>query len=78
MSPEEQEYYDNYFDLFMNPGWKQFVQEAQELLDSYSIEDIKDDLDLSFVKGQRNSLLNIVRFETGIRNAFDMEAEDAS
>lgn len=77
MSPEEEEYYNNYFDLFMTSGWKQFVEEAEQLLDAYVIEDIKNELDLLFVKGQRNSLLNIVRFETAIRNAFEMENNNA-
>lgn len=76
MSPEEEKYYENYLDLFLHPGWKQFVAEAQELVDSYQIEDIKDELDLFFVKGQRNSLLNVVRFETGIKNAYDMETDN--
>ena len=77
MSPDEEKYYDNYFELFMTSGWKQFVDEAQQLVDSYIIENIKDELDLSFVKGQRSSLLNIVRFETAIRNAYEMEKNNA-
>ncbi len=76
MSPENEKYYENYLDLFLHEGWKQFVEEAQDLLDAFEIEDIKDEIDLAFVKGQRNSLLNITRFETGIRNAIDMESED--
>ncbi len=75
MSPEDQQYYENYLDLFLTEGWKQFVQEAQELLDSFEIEEIKDGEDLAFVKGQRSSLLNITRFETGIKNAFEMESD---
>jgi hypothetical protein len=77
LSPENEKYYENYLDLFLHEGWKQFVKEAQDLLDAFEIEDIKDEIDLAFVKGQRNSLLNITRFETGIRNAIDMESEDA-
>jgi len=76
LSPEEEVYYENYLTLFLQPGWKQFVVEAEELLNSYQIEDIKNNEDLFFVKGQRNSLLNIVRFETGIKNAFDMGSND--
>jgi|TARA_B100001939_G_C16890163_1_gene595013 hypothetical protein len=76
LSPENEKYYENYLDLFLHEGWKQFVEEAQDLLDAFEIEDIKDEIDLAFVKGQRNSLLNITRFETGIRNAIDMESED--
>lgn len=74
MSPDDEQYYENYLDLFLTEGWKQFVQEAQELLDSFEIEEIKDGEDLAFVKGQRSSLLNITRFETGIKNAFEMES----
>ena len=71
MSPEEQKYYENYFELFLTTGWKQFVQESQDTLDGHSIDDIKDAKELSHVQGQRTVLLNIVRFETGIQNAFE-------
>ena len=76
MSPEDEAYYENYLGLFIHPGWKQFVGEAQELLDAYNIEEIKNEQDLFFVKGQRSSLLNITRFETGVRNAIDMESDN--
>jgi len=75
LSPEDEKYYENYLDLFLHSGWKQFVEEAEELLDSYVIEDIKDEIDLAFVKGQRSSLLNLTRFETGIKNAIEMESD---
>tara|TARA_X000001316_G_C921685_1_gene36218 strand:+ start:2442 stop:2672 length:231 start_codon:yes stop_codon:yes gene_type:complete len=71
LSPEESEYYDNYFDLFMHPGWKQFVEDSQEILDSQRIEDLKTEKDLFYVQGQRSVLLNTVRFEDGIKNAFE-------
>ena len=71
LSPEEQQYYENYFDLFLTSGWKQFVKEAKETLDSHSIDDIKNEKDLSRLQGQRVALLNIIRFETGIQNAFE-------
>ena len=77
MSPEDETYYENYLGLFIHPGWKQFVGEAQELLNAFSIEEIKNEQELFFVKGQRSSLLNITRFETGVKNALDMESENA-
>ena len=76
LAPDDEKYYENYLDLFLHEGWKQFVEEATELANSYVIEDIKDEKDLFFVKGQRSSLLNIIRFETGIRNAIDMESDN--
>lgn len=77
MSPEDDKYYDNYLDLFLHDGWKQFIEESEQLLDSYKIEDIKNEQDLFFTKGQVNILTNITRFETAIRNALEMESEDA-
>ena len=77
MSPDEEKYFDNYLDLFLHPGWQQFVEEAQATLDTFHIEDIKSEKELFQVQGKRTSLLNIVRFETGIKNAFEMESEDA-
>ena len=77
MSPEETKYFEHYLELFLHPGWKQFVEEAQETLNTFTIEDIKSEQELFHIQGKRTSLLNIVRFETGIKNAFDMESEDA-
>lgn len=77
MSPDDESYYENYLDLFLHDGWKQFVEESQQLIDSYNIEEIKNEQDLFFVKGQLNILTNVTRFETAIRNAIDMESEDA-
>ncbi len=76
MTPEEEKYYENYLDLFLHPGWKQFVAEAQESLDTHQIEDIKNEQELFHLQGQRTSLLNIVRFETGIQNAFELESDN--
>lgn len=76
MSPEEEKYYETYLDLFLHPGWKQFVAETQEALDMHSIDDVKDEKELFLLQGQRIALLNITRFETGINNAFDMESQD--
>jgi hypothetical protein len=74
LSPEDEKYYENYMDLFLTDGWKQFVQEAKDFFSSYKIEEIKNEQDLFFVKGQINTLMNVINFETGIRNALDMEA----
>jgi hypothetical protein len=74
LSPEDEKYYENYLDVFLTDGWKQFIQEAKDLVDSFKIDEIKNEQDLFFVKGQINTLMNVINFETGIRNALDMEA----
>ena len=72
MSPEEQKYYETYFDLFMSDGWKQFIEEIKEILDRHRIEDIKNETHLAFVKGERDALFRVRRFETGIKTAYDV------
>jgi len=76
LSPEENKYYDNYFDLFASDGWKQFIEEIQEILDKYRIEDIKNETHLAFVKGERDALFRLRRFEGGIRRAYDVLQEN--
>jgi len=75
LSPEDNKYYDNYFDLFASDGWKQFIQEINEIVDKHRIEDIKNEQHLAFVKGERDALFRVRRFETGIRSAYDVLIE---
>jgi len=71
LSPEDQKYYDNYFDVFATTGWKQFIEEINSILDNHRIEDIKNETNLAFVKGERDALRRILRFETGMKMAYD-------
>lgn len=79
MTREESDYFDNYFDLFLTEGWKQFVSEIEDSIDSYTIEDIKDEKNLYTVQGKLQILKRFAWFETGIRNAYDeiLEADNA-
>ena len=75
MSPEENKYYDNYFDLFATDGWKQFIEEIDEILDKHRIEDIKNEQQLAYIKGERDALFRIIRFEQGMKTAYDVLTE---
>lgn len=80
MTKDEEKYYETYFDLFLHPGWKQFIEEISDILDSHRIEDIRDEQNLAYVKGERHALHRVSRFAGGIKNAYDLilEREDAS
>lgn len=75
LTPEEEKYYETYFDLFLSQGWKQFVQEIEDIIDGYRIEDIKDEKHLNSVKGQLQMLQRVAKFERSIRNAYDYSQE---
>ena len=78
MSPEDQKYYDNYFDLFASDGWKEFIKEMREVHENYRIEHIKDETELNRVKGERATLFRVLRFEDAIRRHYDLLMEKAS
>lgn len=75
MTQEEQVYYERYFDTFSTSGWKQFIEDIQEIHDSYRIEDLHTDRQLAFVQGERRILDRILNFETSIRNTYDYTME---
>lgn len=76
LDPEVSEQYDNYFHLFRSKGWKQFVEDMQEIYDGYLIENIKDDIQLAYVQGERRILNNILNFENSINHSYELFTED--
>lgn len=76
MTKEEQTYYENYFTLFLDEGWKQFIDEIKGSLELYKIEDIKNQEHLNTVKGEIKMLQRVATFEDGIRNAYKVFTED--
>ena len=76
MTPEITKYYEDYFDLFLTHGWKQFVEDAKHEASNFSISNILDEKTLHTVQGKLNVLENIIGLETMIRNSFE-EIENA-
>jgi hypothetical protein len=75
LTPEEQKYYETYFDLFIQDGWAQFIGEIRDIVANQRIEDIKDGEHLQYIKGERNALKRVLTFENGIRSAYDYHME---
>ena len=73
MLPDLEKYYENYFDLFMSPGWKQFIEETQEGLNALNLENSKDWDSFLVTKTRREQLSNLLKFEELIRIAYDRE-----
>ena len=74
---ETEQYYNKYFDLFNNPGWKQLIEELkQNALVINSVEATKDQNDLYVRKGQLNVLAYILNFETTTNNNYEELTSD--
>lgn len=71
MDQELQQQYDNYFEMFSTEGWKQFVEDLEDIVDNFRIEDIKDEVDLAKTQGQLKVLKQILYFEDSIRRTHD-------
>lgn len=78
MDKETEEYYNKYFDLFTNDGWKQLIEELrQNAFAINSVEATKDSNDLYIRKGQLNILAYLLNFESTVNNNFDeLQKED--
>ena len=73
MQVDLEKYYENYFDLFMLPGWKQFLEEITQGLEALNLENSKDWDSFLVTKTRREQLNNLLRFEELIRIAYDRE-----
>jgi hypothetical protein len=78
MDKETEEYYNKYFDLFGNNGWKQLIEELkQNALSINSVEAVKDANDLYVRKGQLNVLAYLLNFESTLNTNFEeLQKED--
>lgn len=53
MSPELQRYYEDRFDLFAHPGWKDLMEDIDNMLSAMNnISTIPDEKSLQFRKGE--------------------------
>ena len=72
MDQETQQYYDNYFSLFLTDGWKQLMQDFNNnALSINSIEATKDADDMFFRKGQLNVLAHLINMETIVNTNYE-------
>jgi hypothetical protein len=56
-------YYETYRELFVNVGWKQYVEEAQESFNTINLETAKDWDSFLVLKTRKQMLESIIRFE---------------
>jgi|TARA_B100000073_G_scaffold202106_1_gene167385 hypothetical protein len=69
---ETQEYYDNYFSLFLTDGWKQLTEDfSNNVLSINSVEATKDADDMYFRKGQLNVLAHLLNMETIVTTNYE-------
>ena len=78
MTPELETYYEQYFDLFVTDGWKQFVSDISANLEQFNIRSIEKFGDLRYSQGQVKVIDQIMNWETLIRNTYEELSQDGS
>jgi len=69
-----QEYYESRFATMSTKGWEQFVEDAEAIKDTITIEGLKSAEELWFAKGQ----LDILNWILSIKEASEKAYEDLS
>jgi hypothetical protein len=71
MERELQAYYDNRFGMLATEGWTQFIEDAQAIKDTISIDNLKTAEELWFAKGQMDILNWVLNLKTASEQAYD-------
>jgi hypothetical protein len=71
MERELQQYYDNRFGMLTTEGWTQFIEDAQAIKDTISIDNLKTAEELWFAKGQMDILNWVLNLKTASEQAYD-------
>lgn len=73
MTPELAEYYEERFSMMSTTGWKQLVEDVEELKKSYElVSNVKSPDDLYFRKGQ----LDIIYWLLNLKEISEQSYED--
>ena len=77
MDQETQQYYDNYFSLFRQQGWKQLMNDfSQNAGQINSVEATKDADDMQFRKGQLNVIGYLLNMESIMNTNYEQANEE--
>jgi hypothetical protein len=71
MERELQDYYSNRFGMLAAEGWTQFIEDAQAIKDTISIDNLKTAEELWFAKGQMDILNWVLNLKTASEQAYD-------
>tara|TARA_R110000824_G_scaffold313084_1_gene499956 strand:- start:2411 stop:2671 length:261 start_codon:yes stop_codon:yes gene_type:complete len=71
MTPDLQKYYEDYADLFLTDGWKQFQEDIQAAALTINIMSMNDAKDLHVSQGKLDVFQRLLNWQNSIDNAYD-------
>ena len=76
LTKELQDYYESRFGMMSSKGWTDFVEDAQKIKDTITIDGLKNNEELWFAKGQLDILNWVLNIKEASEKAYD-ELTDA-
>ena len=73
---EVENYYEAYFDLFMQAGWQQFISDVQSASDSIQLLALQDAKELHLAQGQMQVFQRLLSWQDSITNGYDLVKQE--
>ena len=77
LDKEVENYYEAYFDLFMQAGWQQFMSDVQAASDSIQLLALQDAKELHLAQGQMQVFQRLLNWQDSITNTYDSLVAEA-
>jgi hypothetical protein len=71
MTKEEEQYYNNYFELFGSAGWVQLIDELKDRESTYDIAYIQNTEALHHARGELSIIRMLLNFEQFIEQGYE-------
>jgi hypothetical protein len=76
MNKKLEVFYENQFEMFLKQGWKDFIEDATNLLNTMTIETVNNESELFFRKGQKDCLNWILQRQSMISDSYEQLLKD--
>jgi len=77
LEPEVEQYYNTYFELFMQEGWEQFMADVQSAADTIQLLALQDAKELHIAQGQMQVFQRLLNWQNSITNGYELVKEEA-
>ena len=73
-------FYENQFEMFLKQGWKDFLEDTSNLINTMTIETVNNEQELFFRKGQKDILNWVLQRQGLVSDSYEQllreEADD--
>lgn len=71
MNKKLETFYENQFEMFLKQGWKDFVEDVSDLINTMTIETVNNEQELYFRKGQKDCLNWVLQRQGVVSDSYE-------